>query len=298
MQFPAAGVAAPATVEDVRGVYEQAIGQEPAAVQTIGQGAAASVLIRSEPLDAGQIVTLRQALFDQLPAGRQRRAALRVRRSAITDVSGTWGGQITRQALIALAVFLVLVTIFLAFYFERGHGRRRAGRPRARRRGDGGRLLARRVRGHARHGDRPAHDPGLLALRHRRGVRQGQGEHARAARPHPPDLRRGGEPRAEPDADALDQHLADRGAAGAGPDGRRRRAARGRHARRPRARADRRHPGGRGVVGAAGDPASWSTSSSATPASASRRGGSPPAAPGWPRPRPGRPADPRATSRT
>ena len=34
-------------------------------------------------------------------------------------VSGTWGGQITRQALIALAVFLVLVTIFLAFYFER-----------------------------------------------------------------------------------------------------------------------------------------------------------------------------------
>ena len=38
---------------------------------------------------------------------------------SITDVSGTWGGQITRQALIALAVFLVLVTIFLAFYFER-----------------------------------------------------------------------------------------------------------------------------------------------------------------------------------
>ena len=34
-------------------------------------------------------------------------------------MSGTWGGQITRQALIALAVFLVLVTIFLAFYFER-----------------------------------------------------------------------------------------------------------------------------------------------------------------------------------
>jgi preprotein translocase subunit SecF len=33
-------------------------------------------------------------------------------------VSGSWGGQITRQALIALAVFLVLVTIFLAFYFE------------------------------------------------------------------------------------------------------------------------------------------------------------------------------------
>ena len=34
-------------------------------------------------------------------------------------VSATWGGEISKQALIALAVFLVLVTIFLAFYFER-----------------------------------------------------------------------------------------------------------------------------------------------------------------------------------
>ena len=45
-------------------------------------------------------------------------------------------------------------------------------------------------------------------------------------------------------------------------------------------------------------PPSWSTSSSATPASASRRAGSPPAAPGWPRRRRGRPAGPRPTSRT
>ena len=118
VQFPAAGVAAPATVEDVRGVYEQAIGQEPAAVQTIGQGAAASVLIRSEPLDAGQIIALRQALFDHFqPVGSGGQPS--VSAISITDVSGTWGGQITRQALIALAVFLVLVTIFLAFYFER-----------------------------------------------------------------------------------------------------------------------------------------------------------------------------------
>src|SRR3954470_14648534 len=60
IQFPAAGTGAPVTVEDVRNVYEESIGQEPAAVQTIGQGSAASVLIRSEPLDAGQIVTVRQ----------------------------------------------------------------------------------------------------------------------------------------------------------------------------------------------------------------------------------------------
>jgi preprotein translocase subunit SecF len=118
IQFPAAGAGAPATVEEVRAVYEQSVGQEPAAVQTVGQGADASVLIRSEPLDAGQIVALKQALFDRFQppgqSGTPSQAAI-----SISDVSGTWGGQITRQALIALAVFLVLVTIFLAFYFER-----------------------------------------------------------------------------------------------------------------------------------------------------------------------------------
>lgn len=118
IQFPAAGAGDPVTVEDVRAVYEESVGQEPAAVQTVGQGASASVLIRSEPLDAAQGVALRQALFDRFqPVGGDGTPAL----SAISDtaVSGTWGGQITRQALIALAVFLVLVTIFLAFYFER-----------------------------------------------------------------------------------------------------------------------------------------------------------------------------------
>ena len=118
IQFPAAGAGAPATVEDVRTVYEQSVGQEPAAVQTVGQGAGASVLIRSEPLDASQIVALKQALFEEFkPLGKDGTPS--ASSISISDVSGTWGGQITRQALIALAVFLVLVTIFLAFYFER-----------------------------------------------------------------------------------------------------------------------------------------------------------------------------------
>jgi preprotein translocase subunit SecF len=118
LQFPAAGAGAPANVENVRGVYEQTVGKEPAVVQTIGQGPAASVLIRSEALDPSQTVALKQALFDRFqPIGSNGAPSP----SAISDtaVSGTWGGQITRQALIALAVFLVLVTIFLAFYFER-----------------------------------------------------------------------------------------------------------------------------------------------------------------------------------
>jgi preprotein translocase subunit SecF len=118
IQFPAAGAGAPATVEQVEDVYGQAVGQAPAAVQTVGQGAGAAVVIRSEPLDPTQTVALKQALFDMFqPFGQNGTPSP----DAISDtaVSGTWGDQITRQALIALAVFLVLVTVFLAFYFER-----------------------------------------------------------------------------------------------------------------------------------------------------------------------------------
>jgi len=118
IQFPATTAAAPADVEAVRGVYERVIGQEPESVQSVGTGEASSILIRSTTLDTGQLVTLRQALFDEFqPLGESGAPDI----SVISDsaVSGSWGGQITRQALIALAVFLVLVTIFLAFYFER-----------------------------------------------------------------------------------------------------------------------------------------------------------------------------------
>jgi preprotein translocase subunit SecF len=118
IQFPARSAAAPADVEAVRGVFERVIGAEPAAVQTAGVGDSATVLIRSEALDPNQLVALKQALFDTFqPIG----SSGAPEQGVISDsaVSASWGGQITTQAMIALAVFLVLVTIFLAFYFER-----------------------------------------------------------------------------------------------------------------------------------------------------------------------------------
>jgi preprotein translocase subunit SecF len=117
VQFPAAGASAPVDVESVRGVFERVVGTEPT-VQVAGSGAAQAVLIRSETLDPAQLVALKQALFDTFqPIGASGQPAV----DAISDsaVSGSWGGQITRQALIALGVFLVLVTVFLALYFER-----------------------------------------------------------------------------------------------------------------------------------------------------------------------------------
>jgi preprotein translocase subunit SecF len=118
IQFPAHTAAAPAEVETVRQVFERAVGREPDAVQAVGTGAAATIQIKAQSISPTELVSLRQALFDTFkPIGNNGQPDQRV----ISDsaVSGTWGGEITTQALIALGVFLVLVTLFLAFYFER-----------------------------------------------------------------------------------------------------------------------------------------------------------------------------------
>ena len=70
-----------------------------------------------------------------------------------------------------------------------------------------GRLRARRVRGDAGDGHRVADDPRLLALRHRRRVRQGAGEHPGRHGGSRHHVRRGGQPRGQPDPGAVDQHL-------------------------------------------------------------------------------------------
>ncbi|MFZ2178062.1 MAG: protein translocase subunit SecF [Rhodococcus sp. (in: high G+C Gram-positive bacteria)] len=115
IQFPAGDGVDTAQVETV---YSDALGMEPVTVQTVGSGASATVQIRSETLDAAQMVTLQDALFEKFQpedtSGSPSKNAI-----SIADVSETWGGQITQKALIALAVFLVIVSIYIAVRFER-----------------------------------------------------------------------------------------------------------------------------------------------------------------------------------
>lgn len=117
-QMPAAGAHGTITTQQVEDVFRSSVGEEPASTQSAGAGGSATILVRSEPLNPAQIASFKDAVFQQLqPLDANGQPSEQV----ISDsaVSGTWGGEITRQALIALAVFLVLVTIFLAFYFER-----------------------------------------------------------------------------------------------------------------------------------------------------------------------------------
>ena len=118
VSFPLQGANGPANVTQVEEAFTKAIGNAPETVVVVGSGATATVQIRSAALTNDQTEKLRVALFDQFqPKGVDGKPS----KLAISDsaVSETWGGQITRKALIALVVFLALVTLYITLRYEK-----------------------------------------------------------------------------------------------------------------------------------------------------------------------------------
>jgi preprotein translocase subunit SecF len=118
VSMPVDGVKAQATTEQVETVFNEALGKPPETVVIVGNGPSATVQIRTETLSNEDTEKLRVALFDAFaPKGANGEAS----KLAISDsaVSSTWGGQITQKALIALVVFLVLVSIYITVRYER-----------------------------------------------------------------------------------------------------------------------------------------------------------------------------------
>jgi preprotein translocase subunit SecF len=118
MSMPAAGGSGMVQTSQVSDVFKKTLGHDPASVVTVGSGASATVQISSEALSNDQTSQLRNALFDAFqPKGTDGKPS----KAAISDsaVSETWGDQITDKALIALAIFLVLVSIYIMVRYER-----------------------------------------------------------------------------------------------------------------------------------------------------------------------------------
>lgn len=114
VSMPAAGV----TTERAEEVFSQALGRDTESVVMVGNGPSATIQIRSEALTNDETTKLRDALFDAFqPKGLDGQPS----KQAISDsaVSETWGGQITNKALLALVVFLVLASIYIAIRYER-----------------------------------------------------------------------------------------------------------------------------------------------------------------------------------
>ncbi len=107
-----------AQVSQVEDVFRHTLGSDPETVVIVGNGSSATVQIRSETLSNDQTDKLKNALFDRFhPKGSDGKPD----KKAISDsaVSSTWGGQITKKAVIALVVFLVLVSLYITVRYER-----------------------------------------------------------------------------------------------------------------------------------------------------------------------------------
>ncbi len=107
-----------AQTSQVTEVFKKTIGTDPESVVIVGNGASATVQIRSETLSNDKTSKLRNALFDAFqPKGTDGKPS----KQAISDsaVSETWGDQITTKALIALVVFLSLVSLYITVRYER-----------------------------------------------------------------------------------------------------------------------------------------------------------------------------------
>ena len=94
------------TIEQARSAVESA-GLEPSTVTQLGND---YIRITTAAVEQGESLQIRQALAETCQVTTDDVTA--------TVVGPTWGGEITQKALTALAVFLVLVSVFLAVYFD------------------------------------------------------------------------------------------------------------------------------------------------------------------------------------
>jgi preprotein translocase subunit SecF len=118
LSVPAASASGPISKDRVGEVFKANLGKEAASVQTAGTGGSATVQVRSEALTQEEIAKVKQALFEELqPLGTDGQP----NKDAVSDssVGASWGGEISRKALIALVVFIVLVSLFIGTFFQR-----------------------------------------------------------------------------------------------------------------------------------------------------------------------------------
>jgi preprotein translocase subunit SecF len=118
VSMPATGANGPVSTQQVEDVFAKTLGRGPESVVQVGNGGSATIQIRTEKLSNPDNDKLRGALFDafQPKAANGQPSKDEVSSS---DVSSTWGGQITQKAIIALVVFLALVSVYIAIRYER-----------------------------------------------------------------------------------------------------------------------------------------------------------------------------------
>ncbi|QSB04006.1 protein translocase subunit SecF [Natronoglycomyces albus] len=106
----AAPVSSTVSLEDVEEAVEDA-GVPVSSAQRAGSGDAANYVIRAGVMSDEETAGARQAITSLL--------GIETSDVSVTEVSSTWGQAVSQQALVALLVFIALVTLFIWLRFEK-----------------------------------------------------------------------------------------------------------------------------------------------------------------------------------
>jgi preprotein translocase subunit SecF len=88
----------------------QSTGIKPEVVETTGTGSDTRFQVQTETLTNPEVVKVENALVEQLD--------VQASQLSITTVGSTWGGEITRKAVLGLVIFLIAVIAYLSVRFE------------------------------------------------------------------------------------------------------------------------------------------------------------------------------------
>ncbi|MHB2251338.1 protein translocase subunit SecF [Corynebacterium aurimucosum] len=110
--------AADLSTEQVEDTFTEATGVTPELVQIVGAGSSETLEITSERLTQDEVNQARQAIFEKYQVkddnGKPSPDAI-----GSSTVSESWGSTITKRMVIAMVVFLVLATIYVAVRLQR-----------------------------------------------------------------------------------------------------------------------------------------------------------------------------------
>ncbi|ACP33007.1 protein translocase subunit SecF [Corynebacterium aurimucosum] len=106
------------STEQVEETFTEATGVTPELVQIVGAGSSETLEITSERLSQDEVNQARQAIFETYQVkddnGKPSPDAI-----GSSTVSESWGSSITQRMVVAMAVFLVLATIYVAVRLQR-----------------------------------------------------------------------------------------------------------------------------------------------------------------------------------
>jgi preprotein translocase subunit SecF len=107
-QFQVVTAGTSVTGDDVVRVVEQEGVRVPSPPQTVGSGSTRSVIVKTENLNINDVNRVREAIEEKLKPDSVN----------ATTVSSSWGEEVTHKAVVALIVFLLLVSLYIAIRFE------------------------------------------------------------------------------------------------------------------------------------------------------------------------------------